>query len=89
MQERLAMLWSQGVEKGRISRQRFVQNFNKSSKNGWIISQKGLISPGADADIVIYDPEYRGIITLEDSYEGTDYSTYGDLKESVLPTKFT
>jgi dihydropyrimidinase len=77
MQERLAMLWSQGVDKGRISRQRFVEIFaTNPAKMVGLYPQKGLISPGADADIVIYDPEYRGTITLDDSYEGTDYSTY-------------
>ena len=47
MQERLAMLWSQGVDKGRISRQRFVEIFaTNPAKMVGLYPQKGLISPG-------------------------------------------
>ena len=77
MQDRLAMLWSQGVEKGRISRQRFVDIFATTpAKVVGLYPTKGLISPGADADIVIYDPTYRGVITHKDSLECTDYSAF-------------
>jgi len=88
MQDRLAMLWSQGVEKGRISRQRFVEIFaTNPAKMVGLYPKKGLISPGADADIVIYDPDYRGTITHEDSYEGTDYSTYEGFEKIGIADK--
>lgn len=77
MQDRLSMLWSQGVAKGKISRTKFVEIFaTNPAKIVGIYPQKGLIAPGADADIVVYDPEYRGTITHADSYEGTDYATF-------------
>ena len=77
MQDRLAMLWTQGVETGKISRQRFVDIFSTTpAKVVGLYPQKGLLSPGADADIVIYDPAYRGIITHKDSYECTDYAAF-------------
>lgn len=88
MQERLAMLWTQGVEKGRISRQRFVEIFaTNPAKFVGLYPQKGVISPGADADIVVYDPEYRGMITHADSYEGTDYSTYEGFEKIGIADK--
>lgn len=71
------MIWAQGVDKGRISRQRFVElTSTKLAIISGIYPQKGSLAPGADADIVIFDPEYRGTISHADSYERTDYSTY-------------
>lgn len=76
-QDRLSMLWTQGVEKKRISRQRFVElTSTNPAKMVGLYPQKGVLVPGADADIVVFDPEYRGTITHDESYEGTDYSTY-------------
>ena len=77
MQARLAMLWTQGVETGKISRQRFVEIFATApAKVTGLWPQKGVIAPGADADIVIFDPKFRGTITFADSLEGTDYCTF-------------
>ncbi|MDO5718759.1 MAG: dihydropyrimidinase [Tissierellia bacterium] len=77
IQDRLTMLWSQGVAKGKISRQRFVEiACTNPAKVSGIYPQKGAIAPGSDADIVIFDPDYRGVIKFEDSYEGTDYAAY-------------
>lgn len=77
MQDRLAMLWAQGVEKGKISRQKFVEIFAANpAKMVGIYPQKGILAPGSDADIVIYDPTFRGTITHADSYEQTDYAAF-------------
>lgn len=87
-QDRLAMLWSQGVANNRISRQRFVELFaTNPAKFVGLYPRKGVIAPGADADIVIYDPDYRGTITHADSYEGTDYSTYEGFEKIGIADK--
>lgn len=77
MQNRLYMLWTQGVEKGRISKQRFVElTSTNPAKVCGFYPQKGAILPGSDADIVIYDPKVEGTIKFEDNYEGSDYDSY-------------
>ncbi|MEG0855327.1 MAG: dihydropyrimidinase [Terrisporobacter sp.] len=77
VQDRMVMLWTQGVERGKISRQRFVEIFSTTpAKVVGLYPRKGAILPGSDADIVIYDPSYRGTITHADSYEGTDYAAF-------------
>ena len=88
VQDRMAMLWTQGVEKGRISRQRFVEiSATTPAKVVGIYPQKGVILPGSDADIVIYDPEYRGVITHADSYEGTDYAAFEGFEKKGIADK--
>ena len=75
--DRLHMLWTEGVAKGRISRQKFVDVFATApAKANGIYPRKGALEVGSDADIVIFDPEYRGVIRLEDNPNGVDYNVY-------------
>lgn len=77
MQNRIYMLWTQGVEKNRITRQKFVElACTNPAKFCGLYPQKGAILPGSDADIVIYNPEVEGVIKFEDNYEGSDYDSY-------------
>lgn len=76
IQSRLVMLWTQGVATGRISRQRFVDLMATTPAKNIGLTEKGQIAPGFDADVVIYDPNYRGVITASDSLEGIDYTTF-------------
>lgn len=88
VQDRMVMLWTQGVEKGKISRQRFVDIFSTTpAKVVGLYPQKGAILPGSDADIVIYDPNYRGVITHKDSYEGTDYAAFEGFEKYGIADK--
>lgn len=75
--DRINMLWTEGVAKGRISRQTFVQivSTNPAKING-IYPQKGHIDIGSDADIMILDPAYKGTVRLEDNPNGVDYNIY-------------
>lgn len=77
MQDRLSMLWTLGVAGGRISKQKFVELVaTNPAKISGIYPKKGSLAPGSDADIVIFDPDARSTVRLEDSYEGTDYALY-------------
>ncbi|MDO5095592.1 MAG: dihydropyrimidinase [Peptostreptococcaceae bacterium] len=77
MQNRLDMLWTQGVCNGKISKQKFVEIFaTNPAKIVGLYPQKGVLQIGSDADIVIFNPDFEGVITHADSYEGTDYAAY-------------
>ena len=71
------MIWSRGVATGKITKQKFVQLIatNPAKING-LYPQKGDIAIGSDADIVIFDPEYRGTIRWENCPNGVDYNVY-------------
>lgn len=87
VQNRLEMLWSQGVARGRISRQRFVDlTATMPARNLGLVS-KGQLAPGFDADILIYDPDYRGTITQSDNLEGLDYTVYEGFEMIGRPDK--
>lgn len=82
VQDRLGMLWTYGVNTGRISRQRFVDLFATTpAKNMGLDHCKGHIGVGMDADIVIYDPEASSIISNANSFHGVDYNSYEGFKQ--------
>ena len=58
LEERLAVLWTQGVETGRLTPNEFVAATSTNvAKILNIYPQKGAIVEGADADIVVWDPK--------------------------------
>ena len=84
--DRIPMLWTRGVAAGRISRQRFVEVCSTlPAKINGIYPRKGTIAVGSDADIVVYDPDYRGTIRLADNPNGIDYNIYEGTEISGRP----
>ncbi|WP_077328763.1 dihydropyrimidinase [Virgibacillus siamensis] len=82
VENRLGVLWTYGVNTGKISRQRFVDLFATTpAKNMGLHHNKGHIGVGMDADIVIYDPDGSSIISNENSLHGVDYSTFEGYKQ--------
>ena len=77
VENRLAILYTYGVLPGKISLQRMVDVFATApAKFYGLYPQKGSISIGADADLVIFDPKYSGKISVKKSMQGLDYNTY-------------
>jgi dihydropyrimidinase len=64
LQDRINMLYTSGVKTGRIDLHRFVDcAATASAKIFGLYPGKGEIAVGSDADLVIYDDAYRGVIT--------------------------
>jgi dihydropyrimidinase len=77
IQHRLAMLWEHGVRTGRLTPSRLVEITSSSvAKLFGLYPQKGTIAPGADADIVIYDPGATQVMSAETHHMNVDYSAY-------------
>ena len=84
--DRIPMIWTKGVAAGRISRQKFVEVCaTLPAKINGIYPRKGTIAVGSDADIVVYDPAYRGVIRLEDNPNGVGYNIYEGTEISGRP----
>jgi dihydropyrimidinase len=73
----MPMLYSEGVVKGRISANRFVQvTSTNAAKLFGLFPRKGTIAVGSDADLVIWDPKLTKPIRAADFATACDYSPY-------------
>ncbi len=80
VEERLILLYSEGCVKGRITLQQLVKYLcTNPAKIFGLYPKKGAITPGADADIVILDPEATGILTHKNLHGNSDYTCYEGL----------
>ncbi|HRJ70969.1 MAG TPA: dihydropyrimidinase [Terrimicrobiaceae bacterium] len=77
IEDRINLLYTYGVKRGKIDLHTFV---NIASTNAARIFQlfprKGTIQPGSDADLVIYDPQYRGKLSAKTQVMNVDYNAY-------------
>lgn len=77
LQNRLGILWTYGVETGKITRQKLVEIFAAMpARNTGLDHRKGFLSAGYDADIVIYDPQGESVISNDQMLHGVDYCAY-------------
>jgi dihydropyrimidinase len=77
LENRLQMIHHFGVREGRISRNRMVELLcTNPAKLFGLYPRKGTIAVGADADIVVFDPEKPKTITAAAQMSKTDYNLY-------------
>ena len=78
---RLNLIYSEGVAAGRLSLPRFVEVVaTRPAQLFGLFPQKGSLFPGADADIVLLDPEAEWTMSSKRLHMATDYSAYEDIK---------
>ncbi|GAU67215.1 dihydropyrimidinase [Streptomyces sp. NBRC 110611] len=70
-------LLHQAVVDGHISRRRWIEIACAAPARMFgLYGKKGTIAPGADADVVIYDPAAEQVISAETHHMNVDYSAY-------------
>jgi dihydropyrimidinase len=70
-------LLHQGVVSGEITLPRWVETCSTTPARMFgLYPRKGVIAPGADADIVIYDPVARQTLSAATHHMNVDYSAY-------------
>jgi dihydropyrimidinase len=75
IEERVTLMYSYGVRTGRLGIHRFVDALStKPAKLFGLFPRKGTIAIGSDADLVIFDPEYRGKISASTQHTNNDYN---------------
>ena len=83
---RLPILFSEGVQKGRIDLNRFVAlTSTNHAKLYGMYPQKGTIAIGSDADLALWDPNKNVTITNDILQQGCDYSPYEGLEVKGWP----
>ena len=73
---RLPLLFSEGVNKGRITLQQFVALSASNAARLYGLAKKGSIAIGMDADIAIWDPAQTRRVRVEDQHDNMDYTPY-------------
>jgi dihydropyrimidinase len=77
LEERVNLLYTHGVRTGRIDVHTFVNVLSTAvAKQFDLFPRKGAIQPGADADLVVFDPDYRGTISAKTQHMNVDYSAF-------------
>lgn len=79
IENRMELLFSEGVAKGKITLSQFVEiSSTNPAKIFGMFPRKGSIAPGSDADIVIFDPNKKHSISAKTHHMNVDYSAYED-----------
>jgi len=77
VEDRVDLMHDGGVVAGRISKERWVEIISTApAKLFGMYPRKGSVSIGADADLVIYDPNRRRTISAATHHMAVDYSCY-------------
>ncbi|MEM1314448.1 MAG: dihydropyrimidinase, partial [Pseudomonadota bacterium] len=84
----LRILFSEGVAKGRISAERFVAlTSTNHAKLYGLHPRKGMISVGADADLVLWDPARVETIRQAGLHHGADYTPFEGIEVTGAPVR--
>jgi D-hydantoinase len=77
IENRMELLFSEGVKKGKISLNKYVEvTSTNPAKIFGMFPRKGTLAPGSDADIVIFDPNEEHVLSASTHHMNVDYSGY-------------
>ncbi|TAK14122.1 MAG: dihydropyrimidinase [Anaerolineae bacterium] len=86
--DRLPVLWTEGVGKGRITENQFVALTSENPARIFgLYPRKGALLPGSDADIVLWDPQKTAVWAVAHSRQRTDYNLWEGWQLTGLPEK--
>jgi dihydropyrimidinase len=89
LEDRMPMLWTHGVNTGRLTMNEFVAVTSTNiAKILNCYPKKGAIMVGSDADIVVWDPEKEKVISAETQQSAIDYNVFEGHRVKGLP-RFT
>ena len=90
LEDRINVLYTYGVKTGKIDLHTFVNCAStQAAKTFDLFPRKGTIQIGADADLVVYDPKYRGKISAKTHHINVDYSVFEGWKIEGRPSVVT
>src|SRR4051794_21470655 len=86
LEDRLPVLWTKGVNTGRLTMNEFVAVTSTNiAKILNMYPKKGAIVEGADADIVVWDPRRKKTITAQKQQSVIDYNVFEGFEVTGLP----
>ena len=78
IEDRVNLLYTYGVKAGRLTMDRFVD-----------VASTRAVAVGSDADLVVYDPNYRGVISAKTQHSNNDYNGFEGMKIEGRPSVVT
>ena len=89
IEDRMAIIWDSGVNTGRLTMNEFVAVTSANAAKIFnIYPRKGSISIGADADIVVWDPEAERTISATTHHQNVDFNIFEGRTVKGIP-KYT
>ncbi len=77
IETRLSLLYHFGVRTGRLSLPQFVERTSTAAARLFgLYPRKGSLMPGADADLVLFDPEYSVTMSAATLHQNCDYTPF-------------
>src|SRR5580698_8305755 len=90
IEDRVNLMYTYGVKRGRLNIHRFVDALStRPAKLFGLFPRKGTIAIGADADLVVYDPDYRGTISAATQHSNNNYNGFEGFKIEGRPSHVT
>lgn len=90
IEDRVNLLYTYGVKRGPLDLHRFVEAAStKAAKIFGLFPRKGTIAVGSDADMVVYDPHAKGVITAAKQHVNNDYNGFEGMEIDGRPTAVT
>jgi dihydropyrimidinase len=87
VEARLPLLYTLGVEAGRITLPQLVEAWSTGpARQFGLAPAKGSIAPGADADLVLLDPQGRHRMTAESHHGAIGYNPFDGMELTGWPT---
>ncbi len=82
---RMPLLWTEGVATGRLTPSDFVRLTATQPAALFGLQSKGRIAPGADADLVLWDPNRQTVLTNARMQHAIDYTPYEGITVTGWP----
>jgi len=90
IEERVNLLFTYGVKRRKLDLHRFVDAAStRAAKIFGLFPRKGAVAVGSDADLVIYDPSYKGIISASSQHVNNDYNGFEGMPIEGRPAVVT
>ncbi len=87
VEDRMAILWDQGVNTGRLTPNEFVRVTSTHAAQIFnLYPRKGTVAVGADADLVVWDPQATRTISVKTHHQKVDFNVFEGMTVRGVPT---